>query len=195
MSKVVSTDAILEAAAAEFADRGFEGTRMEHVAKRAGYNKALVYRYFKDKDGLFRATLRHRFEHREEVLEQLPKAFGDVLVRWTQEQRRDPHFMRLIQREALKDDGGEPVDASRRAAYYQKQIAMIRAMQSQGVIDGALDPEMLFVALTAIVVFPDSFPQIVRLMTGLSHDSPQFEQGWAKFLQGLAGKLGSGAGQ
>jgi AcrR family transcriptional regulator len=184
-----SHHAILEAAAAEFADRGYEGTRMEHVAKRAGFNKALVYRHFGDKDGLFRAVLRHRFTYREQILDRLPESLGDLLVFWTRQQRTDPHFMRLIQREALKYDGSEPVESEGRHAYYQRQVGMVRALQEAGQLDPELDPEMLFVALTSVVVFPDSFPQIVRLMTGVTHDSPEFDVRWATFLQNLAEKL------
>lgn len=182
-------DAILEAAAAEFAERGYDGLRIEAVARRAGFNKALVYRYFGDKDGLFRAALRHRFQYREQLLGKLPESFGQILVWWTRQQRADPHFMRLIQREALRDDGSEPVEGEARRAYYGRQVALLRQLQEAGIVDSSLDPEMLFVALTAVVVFPDTFPQIVRLATGLAHDSPDFDDRWSALLESLATAL------
>lgn len=43
---------ILEAAAAEFAERGFDGARVDEIAKRAGVNKALIYYYYKSKEEL-----------------------------------------------------------------------------------------------------------------------------------------------
>lgn len=43
---------ILEAAAAEFAERGFDGARVDVIAKRAGINKALIYYYYKSKEEL-----------------------------------------------------------------------------------------------------------------------------------------------
>ena len=181
--------AILEAAAHEFADRGYDGTRIEHVARRAGYNKALIYRHFTDKDGLFRATLRHRFTHREQLLQQVPATCGDVLQYWTQQQRDDPTFMRLIQWEALNDDGGEPVEAERRRVHYARQVAMGRALQAAGLVDQALDPEMMFVALLSIVVFPDTFPQIIRLATGLDPSDPEWDERWGVFLHQFADKL------
>lgn len=49
---------IVAAAAALFAERGFERTRMEDVAARAGVTKATVYLYFADKERLFEAVVR-----------------------------------------------------------------------------------------------------------------------------------------
>jgi AcrR family transcriptional regulator len=49
---------ILEAALAEFAERGYGGARMAAVAGRAGIAKGLVYHYFPSKEDLFRATVR-----------------------------------------------------------------------------------------------------------------------------------------
>ena len=105
-----SRAAILEAAATEFAERGFDGVRMEHVAVRAGYNKALVYRHFGDKKRLFRETLRHRFQRRETMLNSLPPSLPELLVWWSRQQRNEPDFMRLILREALQDEVKAGVD-------------------------------------------------------------------------------------
>jgi AcrR family transcriptional regulator len=45
--------AILEAAAAVFADRGFRTARVADVAERAGVGKGTVYEYFRSKEDLF----------------------------------------------------------------------------------------------------------------------------------------------
>ena len=45
---------ILEAATAEFAARGYDGARIEAIARRAGVNKALLYYYFPSKGELYR---------------------------------------------------------------------------------------------------------------------------------------------
>jgi len=47
-------DRILEAATAEFAARGYDGARIEAIARRAGVNKALLYYYFPNKGELYR---------------------------------------------------------------------------------------------------------------------------------------------
>ena len=49
--------AVLDAARELFAGFGFERTTMRAVAARAGVDPALIYHYFKDKDGLLSAAL------------------------------------------------------------------------------------------------------------------------------------------
>jgi len=51
-------EVILNAALDEFAERGFESTRLDDVAKRAGIAKGTIYLYFRDKDTLFQELLR-----------------------------------------------------------------------------------------------------------------------------------------
>lgn len=48
---------ILEAAARTFAEHGYEGTRMDDVAKEAAVAKGLIYKHFPSKDALFAALL------------------------------------------------------------------------------------------------------------------------------------------
>jgi TetR/AcrR family transcriptional regulator len=49
--------AILKAALEEFAHEGVTGARTDEIARRAGVNKALLYYYFKDNEGLYAAAL------------------------------------------------------------------------------------------------------------------------------------------
>lgn len=48
---------ILAAALEVFAERGFQGARLEEVAKRAGVSKGALYLYFETKADLFRAVV------------------------------------------------------------------------------------------------------------------------------------------
>ncbi|MEM9693737.1 MAG: TetR/AcrR family transcriptional regulator [Myxococcota bacterium] len=59
---------LVEAGFAEFAAHGFARTRLEDVARRAGVSRPTIYRYFDDKEDLFRATLQSK----------LPAAVGEV---------------------------------------------------------------------------------------------------------------------
>jgi AcrR family transcriptional regulator len=49
---------IMAAAREEFGLNGFDGAKMEHIARRAGVSKQLVYIYFKSKDELYGEMLR-----------------------------------------------------------------------------------------------------------------------------------------
>jgi AcrR family transcriptional regulator len=49
--------ALLEAAAASFAEHGFAGARVDAIAAAAGYNKSLLFHYFGDKLQLYAQVL------------------------------------------------------------------------------------------------------------------------------------------
>lgn len=49
---------ITQAALAAFAEKGYDATRVEDVAKRAGVSKGLLYLYFRTKEELFKAVIR-----------------------------------------------------------------------------------------------------------------------------------------
>lgn len=49
---------ILDAALAEFSARGFEATRLDDVARRAGVAKGTLYLYFRDKETMFQELVR-----------------------------------------------------------------------------------------------------------------------------------------
>src|SRR4051794_40847677 len=57
-----SRSAILKAALAEFAQHGVAGARIDAIASAAGLNKALLYYYFGNKDGLYTAVLADFFQ-------------------------------------------------------------------------------------------------------------------------------------
>ena len=48
---------IIAAARDEFAQRGFDGARVERIARQAGVNKQLLFYYYHSKRGLFHAVL------------------------------------------------------------------------------------------------------------------------------------------
>ncbi|MCX7709047.1 MAG: TetR/AcrR family transcriptional regulator [Clostridia bacterium] len=59
---------ILETAAQVFADKGFDGARVDEIAAKAGIPKSLIYYHFKGKDQLL-----------EELLEMFFKSYRNIL--------------------------------------------------------------------------------------------------------------------
>jgi TetR/AcrR family transcriptional regulator len=55
-------DAILNAGEEVFAQHGFDGARIDAIAKASGYNKSLIFQYFGDKLGLYAAVIRRADE-------------------------------------------------------------------------------------------------------------------------------------
>jgi AcrR family transcriptional regulator len=59
---------LLAAAAQVFAERGFHGASLDEVATVAGFTKGAVYSNFKNKEDLFLALFRARYEQETEAL-------------------------------------------------------------------------------------------------------------------------------
>ncbi len=51
-------EAILNAAEAVFAEHGFDGARIDAIAKASGYNSSLLFHYFDDKLGLYTEVIK-----------------------------------------------------------------------------------------------------------------------------------------
>ncbi len=62
---------ILTAATAEFVEKGFAGARLDDVAARLGLKRTSVYRYFTDKEDVFRAVVIHTLAPQVEALRAL----------------------------------------------------------------------------------------------------------------------------
>lgn len=102
--------AILVAARAEFAERGFEGARVDAIATLAGANKRLLYAYFGNKEDLYRAVLLDAYleirrGERALSLDQYgPVEAMDRLVRFTfRHFLANPWFPRLLNTENLEN--------------------------------------------------------------------------------------------
>ncbi len=91
-------DAILAAALDEFASRGFEATRLDDVARRAGVAKGTIYLYFRDKESLFQELIRAMLTPLVGTIEAMGRAevpiaalaerIADLFVREVYETRR-----------------------------------------------------------------------------------------------------------
>ena len=102
-------EVLLDAATLVFAEQGFAGARVDEIATRAGVNKALIYAYYGDKKGIYRAVLASRMrefatpEFSEAIAsEHGPRrALEDLIRRYLRMLIKDRPFARLIAWEFL----------------------------------------------------------------------------------------------
>jgi AcrR family transcriptional regulator len=88
-------DRILEVATREFAEHGIAGARVERIVSAARTNKAQLYAYFGNKDGLFDAIF---FASLERIMNVVPidaTDLADWAVRLYDEYLRRPDLIRL----------------------------------------------------------------------------------------------------
>ncbi len=155
-----------EAATAEFAERGLEGTTMTRIAERAGINKERLYSYFGDKQALWETVLGDELERlaravgvRDVGLDDIGEFAGATYDYHAQH----PELARLLQWEGL---GRAPAaDAERRSAHYRDKIEHIRRAQRDGELDGGLAADHLVFALIALAAWWQTVPQLAQMIT------------------------------
>jgi AcrR family transcriptional regulator len=107
-------EALLEAGATLFSERGLDGASTEDIAERAGVNKALISYHFGGKRGLYAAIVESQFGRMSARLQTIEKDAGDArqalrdyLDTFVEIAREAPGFPTLFLREVLSS-GIEP---------------------------------------------------------------------------------------
>jgi TetR/AcrR family transcriptional regulator len=158
--------AILKAALEEFSHEGVAGARTDEIARRAGVNKALLYYYFKDKEGLYAASLEQVFSGLSTrimaVLERTDLPPRQRLLNYVEAHfdyiASAPFYPRLVQREFMRSTGRtlSPV-ASRILEHYGKPIYVrLGNVIREGMASGdfrKVDPAQTVTSLLGIIVF------------------------------------------
>ena len=72
---------LLKAGTALFAEKGYASTSVREIVEQAGVTKPVLYYYFKNKEGIFRAILQGAEEKQELLLAQVRDEPGSVLTR------------------------------------------------------------------------------------------------------------------
>ncbi|NLM09766.1 MAG: TetR/AcrR family transcriptional regulator [Clostridiaceae bacterium] len=69
---------ILKTAERIFSEEGFDGARVDKIAKEAGVNKALIYYYFKSKNEILETILSNLFKDAKDMLVQSARNIPDI---------------------------------------------------------------------------------------------------------------------
>ena len=102
---------ILRAAMEIFAKKGFRGTTTRDLAAQADVNEAIIFRYFKTKEDLYRAILEEKMQHgraaKDEELSGLAENgsvefLETVGRRFLEKHEQDTTFIRLLLFSALE---------------------------------------------------------------------------------------------
>jgi len=150
---------ILAAATEEFARHGLGGARVDRIAERAGANKRMLYYYFKDKDGLFLASLEDRYAHircAEQALrlEHLaPREALKRLVSFTWSYfLQHPEFVTLLNSENLHKARHIARSARVRPLHLpllQVLRGILRRGEREGLFRRGIDPMQLYISIAA----------------------------------------------
>lgn len=159
---------LLDAAAREFAEHGIAGARVDRIATAARSNKAQIYHYFTNKDGLFDAVLS---ELAGDVLREapidatnLPEYAGRLFDRFAD----DPVKERLVMWYRLEGEGYAAVEIV--VASTRDKLAAIAAAQREGLVPNRFTPAEL---LTLVVHLSALWSSMTPEMTAHTVDIPR----------------------
>lgn len=168
-----ATRAALTGAAAElFGEHGFDGVRVEQVARRAGVNKAMISYHFGGKRGLYRAILVSSFAELAADLKAAEAKGRDaartlhaLLLSFSRVRERRPEFPVLFVREVLSH-GVEPAALP----HIAEIIGVTQRVARRGVREGVfrrVDPiAMHFALFGSLIYYLATEPARKRAMVG-----------------------------
>ncbi|WP_441248341.1 TetR family transcriptional regulator [Kitasatospora sp. McL0602] len=155
---------IRTAAAAEFAEHGVAGARVDRIAAAASANKQAIYAYFGDKEKLFGAVL-------EEAMSELADATpitGDDLPGYVSRlfdyHAAHPQTLRLLLWEALEYGAGPVPGEEDRTRHYGEKAAALDGAHRSGHLPDGLDPGALALLVIGLAGWPMAVPQLRRML-------------------------------
>ncbi len=142
--------AILDAASASFAEKGFSGANVNEIVARAGTTKPMIYYHFGSKEGLFAAVLEEVYAAMREIESSLdlgaapPEAGLRRLVEATFDYHdAHPDWMRLIAIANIHDAqhlAGSPSIAARNMPVIAILADLLERGRASGVFKREVDP-------------------------------------------------------
>src|ERR1700759_1122217 len=155
-----------EAAAAEFAEHGPDGTTMARIAERAGINKERLYKYFGDKQALFESVLTDELDKLAAAVAPVPafEDIGEFAGRTFDYHTAHPQLIRLMLWEGLAGD--RIADEANRTAHYKNKAQAYAAAQRDGILDGDVDPEHLVFMIIGLSAWWASALKLSRMIHG-----------------------------
>ena len=162
-----------DAATAEFAAHGPDGTTMAAIAGRAGINKERLYKYYGDKRALFDLILADELAKLAQSITPPAGGFeqvGEFAGRTFDYYAQHPQLARLLLWEGLSDNA--IADEEERTAHYRVKTTIYREAQDNGNLASALDADHLVFITIALAAWWFSVPQLAFMITGEEPNNP-----------------------
>src|SRR3984893_2328330 len=179
---------ILNAAIAEFAERGFEGASIRAIADRLGLQHPLITYHYRSKDILWRAAAEHAFAQIRAGWDSSAPENSDLppLARLREEYATlfrytvaFPEFHRFMRQESLSNNPRlKWVAEVVLAPLLERLIPQIVAAQKQGLLPAA-DPILFHYMMVSLTATLSGFGPEMQVTSGLSaRDAKVIEAYW-----------------
>jgi TetR/AcrR family transcriptional regulator len=161
---------ILDAAANEFAAKGFDGARLGSIARAADVQQALIHHYFADKEGLHAEVVRSG-------LEAMTKAAWELLATMDAPQKKNAKtdvkalaaafvelllsffatngaFLDILRHEARREAQAAKIVADAIGPVFEALVTRLDQMKKRGELRKDLDAKHFIMSCIAMVAFP-----------------------------------------
>src|SRR5712691_3588882 len=193
---------ILNAAIAEFAERGFEGASIRAIADRLGLQHPLITYHYRTKDILWRAAAEHAFAQIKAGWDISAPENSDLppLARLREEYATlfrytvaFPEFHRFMRQEALTNNPRlRWVAETVLAPLLGRLIPQIVAAQKQGLLP-AVDPILFHYMMVSLTATLSGLGPEMQVMSGLSAENAKVvEAYWSLVDETVFGKHARG---
>lgn len=158
-------ETIFNAATEEFIEKGFDGSRMQEIAKRAGINKALLHYYYRTKEKLFDAIFEKVFKSFMPGIFEVMQSDASIFVKieafvsgYLTLIYNNPHIPAFVLHELNRNPQrltglfGNIIGTIRDRGF-EKFAGTVRKEVEKGNII-PVEPEQLIVNIIALCVFP-----------------------------------------
>lgn len=181
---------ILEAAKEDFFEKGYNGARIESIAKKAGVNKQLIYHYFKGKEELINETIADFVSTVPPVNLILPANPAEIAsFRYKVNQEHLMDFLKFTAWEAIEKIPPNTNGEDTRKRVLKSYVDDMRSKQEMGLVPENLDPAFITLMMSSLTIYPLLYGNVTRLITGLEPEDPEFQEKWTLFLDEISKRI------
>jgi AcrR family transcriptional regulator len=172
---VAMRDRLLTAAAAVFARKGYELTRVEDIAKTAKTSYGNFYRHFRNKDEVLIAVLRPLLDEvyrasrgRGRQMKPSEAEFVQITIDYLRVYAKHRKLLRVMREAAARGNEASffSMWITERSRFTERSAAWLARLKVRGEIAADLDPEMLAETLGAMT------EQVAYVKIGLAREKP-----------------------
>ncbi len=190
---------LLEAGLEVFAEKGFEGARVEEIARRAGVNIRMLYHHFRSKEGLFLKVvegMHKEIQARQDAVFRTEAPPFELLTQAIEDLfdflGRNPSFVKILGWLSLSGGRRGPLPEVGKDYALRVVRPRMEELARSGAWNGAVDPLFAILMCWSLSVFwflnRGEFHSMVEAGTPLEKDRAYLDQVLALLEGGLLGK-------
>ena len=196
-------EAIAAAAAALFEEKGVSRVSMDDIARAAGYSKATVYVYFKNRDELVSTLTLESMRRLREHLSRALDSGGDTRARYelicrelVRYQEQYPFYFKTAL-EKIRLEPGAETDGGEAYSVGEEINALLSGFIREGMESGELRPGLeplpalltFWGALSGLILLAESKSEYIQSALGMSREA-FLSQGFDMLYRGVEGGAG-----